>query len=91
MPGCQTTAGCKCATGKPERHPFDIVADWHDKQAAMFRDMAMDTRSGLTGRFKAGEAAKHHAGSAAALRLHRINERRAALKTEAGPVEGEKG
>lgn len=69
---------------KDARSPFEIVADWHDKQALTFKDMAHDTRSGQLGMLKAAEAAKHHAGSAAALRLHAINARRAALERSEG-------
>jgi hypothetical protein len=58
------------------RDPFDVVADWHDKQARTFNEMRHDVRVGTLGQLKAAEAAKHHAGSAAALRLHRLNEQR---------------
>lgn len=66
------------------RSPFEIVADWHDKQARTFKEMAQDVRAGELGRAKAAEASKHHAGSAAALRLHILNERRAALERSEG-------
>lgn len=66
------------------RSPFEIVADWHDKQARTFKEMAQDVRAGELGRAKAVEASKHHAGSAAALRLHVLNERRAALERSEG-------
>lgn len=59
------------------RDAFDIVADWHDKQAALFREMSEDIRSGELGRAKAFASARHHAGSAAALRLNRTNRQRA--------------
>lgn len=59
---------------------YDIAADWHDKQARMFREMSNDEpRTGDRDRARAGEASKHHAGSAAALRLAAINLRRKAL------------
>lgn len=67
---------------KEARSPFEIVADWHDRQARTFKEMSHDSRSGEQGRKKAADAAKHHAGSAAALRLHAINERRSALQSE---------
>lgn len=66
------------------RSPFEIVADWHDRQARTFKEMSHDWRSGEQGRKKAADAAKHHAGSAAALRLRDINERRAALERSEG-------
>ncbi|MDH0869705.1 hypothetical protein [Agrobacterium pusense] len=66
------------------RSPFEIVADWHDRQARTFKEMSHDWRSGEQVRKKAADAAKHHAGSAAALRLHAINERRAALERSEG-------
>ena len=66
------------------RDPFDIVADWHDKQAATFKAMSTDIRAGELGRAKAAEASKHHAGSAAALRLSRMNRQRAAITKDHG-------
>lgn len=64
------------------RSPFEIVADWHDKQARTFKEMSHDIRSGEQGRKKAADAARHHAGSAASLRLYVLNERRIALQSE---------
>jgi hypothetical protein len=72
------------AEKREARSPFEIVADWHDRQARTFKDMAQDVRAGELGRAKAVEASKHHAGSAAALRLHVLNERRAALERSEG-------
>ena len=71
--------------GPNARDPFLIVADWHDKQARTFKDMSQDIRSGELGRAKANEASKHHAGSAAALRLHSLNSKRAAITKEPTP------
>lgn len=64
------------------RSPFTIVADWHDKQARWFKEMSQDDRIGELGKAKAAAAAKHHAGSAAAMRLQAINERQRALQAE---------
>jgi len=72
------------AEKREARSPFEIVADWHDKQARTFKEMAQDVRAGELGRAKAVEASKHHAGSAAALRLHVLNDRRAALERSEG-------
>lgn len=58
---------------------YEIAADWHDKNARLFKEMSHDLRVGDDARGKAAEAAKHHAGSAAALRLAALNLRRAAL------------
>jgi len=58
---------------------FELVADWHEKQAKTFREMSEDIRIGKLMQLKAGEVAKHHAGSAAALRLRALNDRRKAL------------
>jgi hypothetical protein len=59
---------------------YEIAADWHDKNARLFKEMSQDEpRTGADARAKAAEAAKHHAGSAAALRLAALNLRRAAL------------
>lgn len=60
---------------------YDIAADWHDKQARMFMEMANDApRTAESDRTKADYAAKHHAGSAAALRLAALNQRRKAME-----------
>ncbi|MFU0504091.1 hypothetical protein [Pseudaminobacter sp. NGMCC 1.201702] len=56
---------------------YEIAAEWHDKTAAGCRAIADDEpRIGADIRAKAKEAAKHHAGSAAALRLAAIEHRR---------------
>ena len=67
---------------KEARSPFAIVAEWHDQQARKFKEMSQDDRSGELGKAKAAAAAKHHAGSAAAMRLQAINERQRALQSE---------
>lgn len=67
---------------KEARSPFEIVAEWHDKQARRFKEMSQDDRYGELGKAKAAAAAKHHAGSAAAMRLQAINERQRALQGE---------
>ncbi|MEH3111554.1 MAG: hypothetical protein PGN22_15785 [Agrobacterium cavarae] len=72
---------------KDTSSPFTIVAAWHDKQAATFREMAQDVRSGELGRAKAAAAAKHHAGSAAAMRLVAITERQRAVSQMKGASE----
>jgi hypothetical protein len=60
---------------------YEIAADWHDKNARLFKEMSQDEpRTGADARAKAAEAARHHAGSAAALRLAALNLRRAALQ-----------
>lgn len=67
-----------------EAAAYDFVAEWHDRQARLFRDMSNDEpRLDAGARKRAGEAAIHHAGSAAALRNRAADTRRAALK-EAG-------
>lgn len=58
---------------------YDLTADWHDKQARMFKEMSQDYRTGEAGMKKAADAARHHAGSSAALRLASINLRRKEL------------
>lgn len=72
---------------KDTSSPFTIVAAWHDKQAATFKEMAQDVRSGELGRAKAAAAAKHHAGSAAAMRLVAITERQRAVAQMKGAPE----
>ena len=59
--------------------PFEIVAEWHDKQASRLKDMSKDVRSGELGMAKAADASKFHAGSAAALRLKVIKDRQLAV------------
>ncbi len=61
-----------------EADAFDIVAAWHEKNAAQFKQIANDDpRTGQLDRLKAAEAAKHHAGSAASLRIKANDIRRA--------------
>lgn len=59
---------------------YELAAEWHDKQAGHCRDVAADEpRIGADIRAKAKDAARHHAGSAAALRLAALDARRKAL------------
>lgn len=59
---------------------FDLVAAWHDQQARRFCEMAKDEpRIDGPTRTRAAEAARHHSGSAAALRLKASDMRRSAL------------
>lgn len=56
---------------------YDIAADWHDRQARTFLSMAKDEpRIDGPTRTRAAEAARHHSGSASALRLASLNLRR---------------
>lgn len=65
-----------------EAASYDLVAEWHDRQAKLFREMADDEpRTGLGARERAKEASVHHAASAAALRNRAVSIRRAALET----------
>lgn len=60
---------------------YEITADWHDAQAFAFRTMSEDEpRIDKLMRERAADALKHHAGSAAALRIASANLRRAALE-----------
>lgn len=57
---------------------YEFVANWHDRQAKLFREMADDEpRTAEPARKRASEAAIHHAASAAALRNRAVDERRA--------------
>lgn len=59
---------------------YEIAAIWHDKQAAGCRAIARDEpRIAAHIRDKAAEAAKHHAASAAGLRLAAMELRRKIL------------
>lgn len=70
---------------------YDFVADWHDRQAALFRAMSNDEpRTEAAGRKRAGEAAIHHAASAAALRIRASDTRRADAHSK-NPPEAEHG
>jgi hypothetical protein len=62
---------------------YEIAAAWHDTQARTFCEMAHDEPriDGAT-RTRAASAARHHAGSAAALRLAASNLFRLALNGE---------
>lgn len=63
-----------------EAAAYDFVADWHGRQAKLFREMAEDDpRTAEPQRKRAFEAAIHHAASAAALRNRAADDRRAAL------------
>jgi len=59
---------------------YELAAEWHDKNVRGCRDIADDyMRVGADVASKAREAAKHHAASAAGLRLAAIDIRRKAL------------
>jgi hypothetical protein len=59
---------------------YELAAKWHDKNARGCRDVADDyMRDGPDVARNAKEAAKHHAASAAGLRLAAIELRRKAL------------
>lgn len=59
---------------------YELAAQWHDKNARGCRDVADDyLRVGPDIAKKAKEAAVHHAGSAAGLRLAAIELRRKAI------------
>lgn len=59
---------------------YELAAQWHDKNGRGCRDIADDyLRVGPDVARSAREAAKHHAASAAGLRLAAINMRRKAL------------
>lgn len=63
---------------------FEVVAQWHDKQARLCLDVSKDDpRLNAEDRRRAFDAHRHHAASAASIRLKFINERRAALKESA--------
>lgn len=78
------------ANNAPAPCPFEVVAYWHEKQARTFSEMASDIRVGEIGRAKADEAARHHAGSAAALRIKAadIHRERARAILGTGGMEG---
>jgi len=60
---------------------FEEVAQWHDKNARFCLEASKDDpRLNADDRRRAFEAHRHHAASAAAIRLKFINERRAALE-----------
>lgn len=68
-----------------EAEAFEAVAQWHDKNARMCLEASRDDpRMNEDDRRRAFDAHRHHAGSAAAIRLKFINERLAALKEEEG-------
>ncbi|MFC5584410.1 hypothetical protein ACFPOD_04750 [Nitratireductor kimnyeongensis] len=59
---------------------YELAARWHDKQAQGCREIAADEpRISAEIRERAREAAKHHAASAAGLRLASTRERRLKL------------
>lgn len=60
---------------------FDFVAKWHEEQGQRFRSMAEDhPRIDEETCAKAGDASRHHFGSAAALRVRASDIRRLALQ-----------
>lgn len=59
---------------------YELAAQWHDKNARGCRDIADDyLRVGPDVARNAKEAAKHHAASAAGLRLAAVELRRKAI------------
>ena len=55
---------------------YELAAQWHDKNARGCRDIADDIRVGADIQAKALVASKHHAASAAGLRLAAMELRR---------------
>ena len=67
-----------------EAWAYGSVAEWHDRQARLFREMADDEpRTAPDARKRAAEAATHHAASAAALRNRASDTLRQAIAKEA--------
>lgn len=61
---------------------FETVAQWHDKNARLCLDASKDDpRLNADDRRRAYEAHRHHAASAAAIRLKLIDENRALLRS----------
>lgn len=68
--------------GANEAWACDFVADWHDRQARLYRQIAdNEPRIDAANRKRANDVSVHHAGSAAALRNRSANIRRALLAT----------
>ena len=66
-------------------HAFETVAQWHDKNARLCLEASKDDpRMNADDRRRAFEAHRHHAASAAAIRLKMTDERRAAIRKLAG-------
>jgi len=59
---------------------YELAAQWHDKNARGCRDIADDIRVGVDIQVKAMVASKHHAASAAGLRLAATEIRRKQLQ-----------
>lgn len=60
---------------------FEEVAQWHDKNARLCLEASRDDpRLNADDRRRAFDAHKHHAASAAAIRLKMIEERRGKLR-----------
>ena len=60
---------------------FETVAQWHDKNARLCLEVSRDDpRLNADDRRRAFEAHRHHAASAAAIRLKFTDERRAAIR-----------
>lgn len=56
-------------TEEQQPSAYDFVAGWHEKQAATFLEISRDEpRVDAAARARAADAARHHNGSAAALR-----------------------
>lgn len=64
---------------------YELAAQWHDKHARGCREIAEDYRVGKDIQGKARCAERHHAASAAGLRLAAIDIRRKALQHEGQP------
>lgn len=58
---------------------YELAAQWHDKHSRGAREIADDIRVGADIQAKALVASKHHAASAAGLRLAAIEHRRRKL------------
>jgi len=62
-------------------HAFETVAQWHDKNARLCLEASKDDpRMNADDRRRAFEAHRHHAASAAAIRLKMTDERRATIR-----------
>jgi len=62
---------------------FEFVADWHDQQARQFTAMSKDDpRIDLPTRDLAKYAARHHAGSAASMRIKASSIRRSLILSQ---------
>lgn len=76
-------ANVNAMTGLPSLidHAFETVAKWHDKNAGLCLSASEDDpRLNADDRSRAYDAHRHHAASAAAIRLKLTDEKRALLR-----------